>query len=449
MRRGYQKRRRRTAFYSLPVVPYASRQTRAEKRVRGTTGSAAQVVPVAAGGNGTGHAQVAGGSGTEHVGQDLYNVDDDGNALHCDSDDGAAYITKDANDTSDITEVVAGRTVPHIHEEEEFDDDVEADAAVANIAHAVEDAAGSGTADIDALYVNDAVEEEVGGNEQRRKRSVKQYLGKGHGLLGLKAEALWSLLKTQGSQQMTDVQYRSVVRLSSTMGTSCDARIRMLVDSYALAPRQKKDLLTALTDVLVSTHRLPNMNTVHSTILPVILRKLAVRASLINAPFDASKAGAKADGCVDGTRCLEYVSPLDYAVADVANPVFFSELRCGGRAIQRAASMDLRGCAEDAPIVAARSWFYGAPQAFEDDSSADGTPITYAEAGDVVAVQLIPQAATRITHTVWYDSAVGPDCCVGVVVGVVEVHHANDSSVRSPSQRAPRPLTAALAELAE
>jgi len=123
------------------------------------------------------------------------------------------------------------------------------------------------------------------------------------GLCDIHPLVLWALLQTSGARKMTVDQYGS---------------IRSMVNTLADGNVGNPALLRSL----------PHYRTLTKSIRPIIMDRLAVPARDLKYTINVRKAGAHAcrmRNTVETAR-VSFVSPVDIAVADFANPIFFKRL---------------------------------------------------------------------------------------------------------------------------
>jgi len=216
-----------------------------------------------------------------------------------------------------------------------------------------EDMDANGDAVMEVLEEMDEVHLDPGTN---RFIEGGHYLGRRTGLIEGSAAVLWSLLQINGSRRLTVDQYGSV---------------RALMQGPRLVGRA---LATSQSGIL------PHFTTLTRTILPNVLRVLAVHATEVLVPVDMSTRGAHTYRTIDGVphARLSLVQPLEYAKYDMRDPQFFHEL------VESVAG------AEEWPIIRGREYFYGPISDIELD--ADGNT---AEVGDVVSVEVRSREGIR------------------------------------------------------
>ncbi len=137
---------------------------------------------------------------------------------------------------------------------------------------------------------------------------------------------MWGLLQCAGLRRLTRDSCESVRRY----------RFLFIIPKVDVRPGMKP----------------PSYRTISRTLRPTVLRKLAIRATHLKYSSDG----------------LQYVSPIEYAIQEFANPVFWYIFQRMSVYEELDGTVDLRGSAEDANVVRSKAWFYGPPQWFNTDA---------------------------------------------------------------------------------
>lgn len=202
------------------------------------------------------------------------------------------------------------------------------------------------------------------------------------GLIGTTQFVLWSLLQTNGSRKLSVDQYnslRSLLSADSESNVGCD-------------------------EEKATKSSLPHYRTLSRTLRPFVLNELCVLSRTVKLPVDLKRTGARL--CRNFSRSepmtlVQYVSPLEYAVADVQNRFFLSENREAGVYSDEFDRFDVRFCSENAPIVQNRERFYGEPNWFEEDHDGVATPISSIQSSDAVQVHFMRSVECSLAADVW------------------------------------------------
>lgn len=185
---------------------------------------------------------------------------------------------------------------------------------------------------------------------------------------------VWGILQTSGSSRLTRVQYESVRRLLMR-ATEKNLRIANIHHNSSV------------------WESLPHGRTLERTNHDFIMRQLCVRSeTLRNVRLDLTKRGTHALSWNQDnfpTTELVYVSPLEYAAADMSNPLLFRLMK--EQVPFSSNEFDLRGSPENATVVKARPWVFVEDSWISVNEMGKSYPLEYAENADSVSTKISVQ----------------------------------------------------------
>jgi len=150
------------------------------------------------------------------------------------------------------------------------------------------------------------------------------------GILSENPMTLWALLQTSGTRKLSVDQYDSVRSMIRTL------------------------LPNAANDV-----HLPHYRTLMRNLRPKILRELAVREQLFELDARLSVTGARANLIPHQhlKSRISYVSPIEYAKADIRSTIFFNNFRNISESTAQHANLPRTNLGDTSPYIAGREWF--------------------------------------------------------------------------------------------
>jgi len=218
--------------------------------------------------------------------------------------------------------------------------------------------------------------------------------------------SLWALLQTSGTRKLTVDQYGSV-----------RAMIRTLIPG------------------LEQNVHLPHYRTITRTLRPLVLSRLAVPAQRLDLDTDLSKKGARASLLPgQGLKSrVSFVSPIEYAKADIRSTIFFNHLQNNANAMMENNNEPHTHIADSSPYISGREWFTGEPRMigvggnFDAENDADVLPsFDTAEKGDTIVLNTrvtFPRNTPQIVRFAPTDG----DHIQGIIASIFQVHHADSS----------------------